>query len=297
MDRLAQMATFARVVETGSLSAAGRCENLSPAAVSRQLGDLEAHLGVVLTLRTTRKLKVTEAGMAYYERAVRILRDVEDAADAVGGGREARGLLTVSAPVTFGAACLWPLMPSLLARHPRLRVDLRLEDHPVDLVSAGVDVAVRAGLEAPDSSGLIAHPLGAWERWVVAAPAYLVRHPAPSSPHELAEHAAILHLPGGPWCFRRGDETVTVRPAGRLRTNALVAVRDAVLAGHGLGLLPAWLVAGDLSAGALQRLLVDWSLPQVTVCALHRSELRGAARVRALVEHLRRAPSCFGSSA
>ena len=290
MDLLTQMATFVRVVEAGSLSAAARCEGLSVAAVSRQLADLEARLGVALTLRTTRTLTVTAAGRTYYERAVRILRDVEDAGDAVGAGREPRGVLTVSAPVTFGTACVWPLLPALTARHPRLRIDLRLEDHPVDLVTEGVDVAIRVGLEAPDSAGLIAHVLGSWERWIVASPAHLAAHGTPATPAELSAHEAILHLPGGPWRLRRGEAVVAVQPPGRLRTNALVAVRDAVLAGHGLGMLPAWLVASEVASGALRRLLADWSLPPVSTFALHRAELRGAARVRALVEHLRRAP-------
>jgi DNA-binding transcriptional LysR family regulator len=292
MDLLVQMATFARVVETGSLSAAGRRENLSPAAVSRQIGDLEAQLGVALTLRTTRQLTVTEAGRAYYERVVRILRDVEDAADAVGAGtgKQARGLLTVSAPVTFGSVCLWPHLPALTKRHPRLRIDLRLEDHAVDLVSAGVDVAIRAGFSAPDSPGLVAHLLGSWERWVVASPDYLERHGEPTSPQQIADHTTLLHLPGGPWRFRRGSEAVSVQPVGTLRTNALVAVRDAVVAGHGLGVLPEWLAKHELAEGKLRRLLVDWTLPTVSVCALHRVELRGAARVRAFVDHLRRVP-------
>lgn len=295
VDLLVQMATFVRVVESGSLSAAARHEKLSPAAVSRQLADLESQLGVALTLRTTRKLTVTEAGRAYYERAVRILRDVEDARDAVSAGHEPRGLLTVSAPVTFGLACLWPLIPELTARHPRLRIDLRLEDRVVDLVSEGVDVAIRAGIRVPDSAGLVAHPLASWDRWVVAAPAHLERHGTPTSPGELAEHEAILHLPGGPWRFRREDDDEVVQPVGRLRTNALLAVRDAALAGHGVAALPAWLVAPEIAAGSLLRLVPDWSLPRVSTCAIHRTELRGAARVRALVEHLRRSPVGAGT--
>lgn len=290
VDLLVQMATFARVVESGSISAAARHEKLSPAAVSRQLADLEAQLGVSLTIRTTRKLTVTDAGRAYYERVVRILRDVEDAGDAVGAGREPRGLLSVSAPVTFGLACIWPQLPALAERYPRLRVDLRLEDHVVDLVADGVDVAIRVGVDAPDSPGLVAHPLGSWERWLVAAPGYLSRRGVPDTPDAIAEHEAILHLPGAPWRFRRGEEEAVIQPAGRLRTNALLAVRDAALGGHGVALLPAWLVSAEIARGALRRLLDDWSLPLVTTSALHRAELRGAARVRAFIEHLRRTP-------
>ena len=135
MDLLAQMATFVRVVEAGSLSAAARDLRLSTAAVSRQLGALEESLGGALLLRSTRKLTVTEAGRAYYERASRILRDVDEAQSAVRPRPDVSGLVVMSAPVSFGLTRVSPHLPSLLTRHPELRVDLRLEDRVIDLIA------------------------------------------------------------------------------------------------------------------------------------------------------------------
>lgn len=294
MDTLGQMATFVRVVEVGSLSAAARQLRVSVAAVSRQLTDLEARVGAVLLLRSTRRLGVTDAGRRYYARCVAILREVDDAqADARGDGATARGQLTVSAPVTFGLARVWPHLPALLASHPALQIDLRLEDRMIDLVSDAVDVAIRVGAAPPDTTTLVAQPLATYARAVVAAPAYLARRGAPRDPEALARHDALVHLPAGGapavWRFvRDGRETAAV-PRGALRTNALAALREGALAGLGLALLPAWLVGEDLARGALRAVLTEWTVAPVTAIALYRAELRGAARVRALLEHLRAA--------
>src|SRR5687767_11766775 len=144
MDLLAQMETFVRVVDGKSLSAAARAQRLSLPAVSRQLRALEAELGATLIVRSTRRLHVTDAGRQWYAHCVRILRELEDARAAVGGERGVRGTLLVSASFTFGSVVIVPLLARLAQRHPQLIVDLRLEDHLVDLVAEGVDVAVRA---------------------------------------------------------------------------------------------------------------------------------------------------------
>jgi DNA-binding transcriptional LysR family regulator len=294
VDLLAQMTTFVRIVDSGSLSAAARRLRRSLPAVSRQLRALEEELGAPLVLRTTRKLTVTDFGRAYYERCARILREVEEA-QASGRSSGAEGRLVVSASVTFGTLRVAPTLPALLAAHPRLRLDLRLEDRLSDLVGDGVDVAVRAGaLLAADSPGLIAAPLPSFPRVVVAAPAYLRRRGEPKDPAALARHDALVQVSGAgapvdQWRFLAADgreESVQVREL--LTCNALAVLRDAAIAGLGAARLPTWLVADALAAGALRPLLPRWTCPPAQLLALYRVELRGAARVRVFVEHLRR---------
>lgn len=292
MDRLAQMKTFQRVVETGSLTAAARQLRLSVAAISRQIADLEAQLGTSLVVRSTRRLAMTEAGTRYYASCVRILRDVESAEDDARSARTVSGLLTVSAPVSFGLERVWPKLPELARAHPGLRIDLRLEDHVVDLIGDGVDVALRLNVAAPDASSVIAHALGTTTRCLVASAAWLKKHGEPRSPAGLARLPCVVHLASGdapvPWRFTRDAEVVVVEPSATLRTTALLAIRQAVLAGQGLAVLPRWLVEEDLAARRLRVVLPAWELPPVHVAAVHRADLRGAPRVRVFLDHLRR---------
>lgn len=295
MDLLTRMATFVRIVEGGSLSAAARRLRLSLPAISRQLRALEDEVGAPLVLRTTRRMTVTDVGREYYERCVRILRQVEDA-QAAGRRRKAvEGRLVIAASVTFGSLRVAPLLPALLAAHPRLRVDLRLEDRLSDLVGDGIDVAVRAGSLLPaDTDAVIAVPLAEYPRVCVASPAYLRRRGEPKEPAALARHDALVQIagtgaPATRWRFARDEreETIAVREA--LACNALVVLRDAAVAGVGVAVLPAWLVERELAGAALRQILSAWTCPRASLSALYRVELRGDARVRALVEHLRAA--------
>jgi DNA-binding transcriptional LysR family regulator len=293
VDLLAQMATFVRVVEAGSLSAAARAQRLSLPAVSRQLSALEDDLGVALLVRTTRRLSLTDAGRRWYERSLRVLREIDDARAAVDDARGVRGALTVSAPVTLGLTHLVPRLPALLEGHPGLTVELRLEDRVVDLVADAVDVVVRAGVPLPDSASLIAQPLLRFQRVAVAAPAYLRRRGVPREPAALAKHECLIQLgaagPLSSWRFFRGDEEHTVEARGSLRVNAPLALLDAARAGVGIALLPDWLVAADLEARRLRRVLGPWRTAEVTAWALYRVEMRTSPRVRAFVDAVVRA--------
>lgn len=293
MDVLTHMATFVRIVEGGSLSAAARRLRLSLPAISRQLRALEEEVGAPLVLRTTRRMTVTEVGREYYERCVRILQQVEEA-QATGRRRSlVAGRLVVAASVTFGTRRLAPTLPALLAAHPRLRIELRIEDRLSNLVGDGVDVAIRAGsLVAPDTEGVIAVPLASAPRVVVTAPAYLRRRGEPKEPAALARHVALVQVVGTGalatrWRFTRDGHEETVAVTEALACNALVVLRDAAVAGVGVAVLPEWLVAPELASGALRTILSAWTCPRVSLSALYRVELRGDARVRALVEHLR----------
>lgn len=189
MDFFDKMATYVRVIEAGSFSAAAKQLRVSAAAVSRQIATLEGELGVPLILRTTRSMTVTPTGRAYYERCLRILRDVGDA-QAIGRGQGVVGVLKISAPVSFGLGCVVPHMHALMTAHAELTVDLRLEDRLVDLANEDIDVAIRVGSAPADSAILIAQPLLSYQRILVAAPAYLRRRGTPKIPEALAEHSA-----------------------------------------------------------------------------------------------------------
>jgi DNA-binding transcriptional LysR family regulator len=291
MDLLAQMQTFVHVVEAGSLSAAARACRLSLPAVSRQLSSLERELGAALIARSTRRLHVTAAGRSWYEHCVRILRDVEDARDSIGRSRALRGQLTVSASFTYALCHVLPRLSALTGRHPELRIDLRLEDQMVSLVGEGVDVAVRAGAPPPQSTSFIAHPLAQFRRVAVATPGYLRRHGKPRNPDELARRECLVQLGSqGPlttWSFERGGELEQVQVRGALRVSAPIAVRELARAGLGVALLPEWLVQEDIEQQRLVRLLEDFQTPLISAWAIHRTELRGVARVRALISALR----------
>ena len=291
MDLLGQMKVFVRIVESRSLTAAARQLRVSAATVSRQLLALEQTLGAPLILRTTRGSTVTDAGRQYYERCLRVVREIDDAQQSVRTNKTVQGVLTVSAPVTLGLVRVCPHVPALLSRHPGLRIDLRLEDRVVDIVSDGVDIAIRSGIDPPDSNSLIAQPLMTYGRILVASPAYLDWRGEPETPEALAIHDLLVHLgaPGIPpgWqLFGEGRE-VKVEGLTSFRTNALLALKDAVLSGAGIALLADWLVRDEIERGALHRLLPAWNAPPARVFLLHRVELRGALRVRVFIDHLR----------
>lgn len=290
MDLLDQMATFVRVVDGKSLSAAARARRLSLPAVSRQLRALESDLGAVLVVRSTRNLRVTEAGQRWYDHCVRVLRDIDEARASVRETRGVQGNLVVSASLTFGSQIIVPRLRPLVDRHPRLTIDLRLEDALVDLVGEGVDVAVRAGSPPPDSTAFFAQPLFAMHRVLVASPGWLRKHGTPRSPRELGRCDCLVQVtPAGTvvrWTLLRGAEQATPDVRGRVRTNAPSALRDLALDGAGIAYLPDWVVEAALSDGRLRRVLPGWVSPPIWAWAVHRTELRGAPKLRAFVEAL-----------
>jgi DNA-binding transcriptional LysR family regulator len=295
MDLLAQMATFVRVVEGGSLSAAARAQRLSLPAISRQLRALEAELGATLIVRSTRRLHVTDAGHRWYEHCVRVLRDIDEARASVRGSKTAQGSLTVSVSLTFGSFFIVPRLGKLAAKHPLLRIDLRLEDQLIDLVGEGVDIAIRAGAPPPDSTAFIARPILSMRRVLVASPRWLKKLGAPREPEHLGRHAGLVQVtPAGnviPWSLVRAHTSKTatlgsarvVEPRGQLRTNAPLVLRELAIDGLGIAFIPDWLVADDLEAGRLRRVLPDWHSPSLTAWAIHRAELRGSTNVGAFL--------------
>jgi DNA-binding transcriptional LysR family regulator len=293
MDVLARMVTFIRVVEAGSLSAAGKQLRISVAAVSRQIAALERELGTSLLARTTRSMAVTAQGQEYYERCLRIVREVDLAQGAFRGGAF-EGSLRVSVPVTLGFRDGASLFAPLLTKHPSLRFDLRFEDRLVDLVLEDVDVAIRVGISPPLSTEIVAHPLSRWSRIVVASPAYVRRQGEPRTPAALAAHLAVSPVRDAlteTWKLVNGADRARVQMQVRCSCNAGNVLRDLAVLGVGVGLFPERFVAADLRERRLRRLLPGWESEPVVIHALYRAAHRNERRVRLLVEHLRAAYS------
>lgn len=289
--RFDELVTYVRIVERGSLSAAARATRQSLATVSRQLRGLEDELGVSLCRRTTRRLVVTQEGQRFYEHAALILRQIEEAKGVTAGESRSESL-TVSLPITIGQELVLPRLPALLQAHPRMRVEVRLEDRLSDFLADGVDLVVRAGVPVPDSGSLIATPLFHFRRVLVAAPSYLRRHPKIVGPAALAGHDGLLQSSAaaglGTWALERPatGERHTVEVRARIVSTTPSVLRQAAIEGAGVALLPDWLVARDLQSKRLRAVLSQWVSTEVTVWALYRRELRGTPGIRAFLEAL-----------
>ncbi len=287
MDRLEAMRVFALVAELGGFSDAARRLDVSPAHVSKAVAKLEAHLGVRLLNRTTRRVSLTSAGSAYLDRARGVLAEFDALEEGVRAAHaEPAGLVRVSAPIVFGAREVTPLVLSFLEAYPRVDVRLSLADRMVDLVDEGFDLAVRIGNLA--DSSLVARRLAASSVVLVAARG----HPALTTvraPADLEAQACVVDTNiSSPqrWVLERDGEVVDVRVNGRLWVNSAEATRQAVLAGFGVGLLPGFVADVDLEAGRLAPVLPEWRPSARDVWAVFPQNRMLAARVRLFIDHL-----------
>jgi DNA-binding transcriptional LysR family regulator len=246
------MAVFAKVVTSGSLSAAARELSLSPAMVSRRLAALEARLGVRLVNRTTRSLHLTDEGASYYESCARVLAEIEQANASVSAGRqEPKGTLRVALPAAFGNQYVAPLVPQFAALYPAVQLALSLSDRSVNLVEDGFDLAIR--IAALADSSLAARKLAPNRRVVCASPEYLRRHGTPSAPAELAQHNCLLASDfGATWDYKDASGKLgSVRVSGRYVCDNWEVLREWALAGLGIALKSTWDVRRHLSSGSL----------------------------------------------
>lgn len=277
-------AIFASVVEHRSFSGAADAIGVSKATVSKAVTRLEARLGQSLFHRTSRRLTLTESGRGLAEHAGRILAEAQAAEEAAHNAATAPvGLIRVTAPMTLGLASLAPALAEFLAEHPGIEIDLNLSDTKVDIVAEGIDIALRIA-DLPDSS-LRARRLGPIKTHVVAAASYLEKHGRPAHPAQLGEHACFGYTNvTGPWRFRGpGGAEAAVRPAGPLRSNNGDALLPALRAGLGIGMLPGFIVDGDLAKGTLEAILTDWQTPPVALHLLTPPGNLRPARVEALI--------------
>ena len=281
------MRVFVAALDQGSLAAAGRKLRRSPAAVTRAIAALEAHVGVKLMHRTTRALTLTEAGERYAASCRRVLNDLDEADLQAAGERSApRGVLTVTAPLIAGARILRPIVDDFLDTQPAVQVRLLLLDRVVNLVDEGIDAALRIA-HLPDSSQ-VAVKVGA-VRWVVcASPDYLARGKPIKEPGDLAGHNAIALgqlLHGDVWTFHGKDgKARSVRVASRLSVNTIDAALGSAIEGHGVARALSYQVHEELRGGRLKRLLQDFEPPPQPVHIVVPEGRLAVAKVRAFVD-------------
>ncbi|MGB0682059.1 MAG: LysR family transcriptional regulator [Magnetovibrionaceae bacterium] len=285
MDSLSELAVFTRVVEAGSFSQAARRLGISKSAASKQVSRLEDRLGARLLNRTTRSLSLTDVGADFFQRALRILAEVEDAEQAVSTLQSApRGTLKINAPMSFGVGQLGPILPDFMATCPELRVDMDFSDRLVDLIEEGFDMAIRIA-ELPDST-LIARKLAPFRHAVVASPEYWDQHGRPEAPEDLRDHNCLMYTllrTGSDWTFKDG---LRVRVDGGLRANNGDVLKDAAVAGQGVYLAPTFIIGEDLKAGRLEAVLCEFEDRSRAVYAVWPQNRHLAPKVRVFVDFL-----------
>ncbi|MBV2143065.1 LysR family transcriptional regulator [Falsochrobactrum sp. TDYN1] len=286
MSSLADMEIFARVVATGSMSAAARDLGISPAVVSKRMGRLEERLGTRLMQRTTRRIALTEAGHGYYERVLEILGHIEEAeAFLARKSADARGTLKISAPTTFGRMHIAPYLMPFMRANSDLTVNMQLSDEMVDIVGEGYDLAIRIG-DLPDST-LVTRRLAPVRRILVASPAYIEERGIPQRIEDLQDHICLAPHNNDPWRLEGPEGPMTIRPIGPLQTNSSEIVREAVLAGLGIAQRSTWDIGPELAAGKLVQLLPDYSASRhVAIHAVYPSRQFLPAKVRIFIDYL-----------
>ena len=286
---LEAMAIFASVVEHRGITAAAAALTLSPPTVSKALSRLEQRIGAPLFHRTSRRLTLTEAGRTLADRAGRMLAEAEAAEAAlIEQSASPRGLVRLTAPMSYGVRAVAPLLPDFMTRYPEVAIDMHLTDATVDLVAEGFDLALRVGILA--DSSLRARRLRPVPRMLVAAPSYLDRRGRPAHPSDLGAHAcfsyAYLRTPDA-WTFiHTGGDEVTVRVSGPLKVNNGDVLLPALVAGLGIADLPEFLCGEALASGALEQILPDWRRAEASLWLVSPPSATQPERVRVLADYL-----------
>ncbi|MDE1146947.1 MAG: LysR family transcriptional regulator [Azospirillaceae bacterium] len=297
MALLENMQVFVRVVELGSLSAAGRNLRMSPALVSHRIQQLEAHLGARLLNRTTRQLQATETGQIFYQHCLEVLEAVERAHSSIATeGGVPSGSVRVTAPLGFGRRVLGPLVPEFRKTYPMVDVRLRLSDHLLDLLRESVDMAIRMA-NLKDSS-FVVRKIADVRRVLVAAPDYLAARGRPKTPSDLLEHdCLLLRFPGtqqyrwplvgkGPPGKDEGAKTTKLSVAGPIDADDGDVLTRWALDGQGIALKPLWEVADDIKAGALEIIMPDHPPEPVQLAVVYPHRALLPAKVQSLSDFL-----------
>ncbi|MEN3295317.1 MAG: hypothetical protein V7642_4570 [Burkholderiales bacterium] len=290
MELLAEMMTFAKVVETKSFSAAADALNTSKSLVSKQISNLESSLGVRLLNRTTRRMSLTEIGAAYYDHCARIAQEIDAAAETVTQLQaEPRGVLKLTAPVIFSSMHLAPALQTFLKRYEQVEVELNASDRIVDIVEEGYDLAIR--ITGNPSQTMVARKIGP-VRWVTcASPTYLKKHGTPRTPQELNGHQCLVYL-GVPaqhngWRYRVGNKEVTIHVNGKCRVNTSEVLLQLALGGAGIVMFPTYILGPYLQSGRLKEILTDCeNNPDTSLYATYLPNRYMQPKVRAFIDHL-----------
>lgn len=289
MDRYTALQVFRHVADLHSFAAAGRRLGLSPAAVSKNIAELEAHVGARLIHRTTRRMSLTEEGATYLAHVARGLDALSEADQSLCPVKTGpSGTLRVSAPMTVTLTRLSAAIPHFLARHPALTLDLHLDDRRVDLVRDGFDLAIRGSDRLEDSS-MVARRLTTMPHVLCAAPSYFEAHGVPQVPSDLRAHTCVRFTLSGhadTWEFSKDGCTEKVAVEARYSVSSSLAVRDALREGFGLSLMPRPYVEDDLRQGRLRAALEDWRTVETTLYAVYPSRQHLAPKIRAFLDFL-----------
>jgi DNA-binding transcriptional LysR family regulator len=288
MDRLKAMQAFVQIADQGSLTRAAESLGSSLPAVVRALAALEAHLGVRLFHRTTRRLSLTDEGRRYLASAREVLL-AADAADRAltTEARELAGHLTIAAPVLFGHMYVAPAITRFMQRHEKVRCSVLLHDRTVNMLEEGVDVAIR--ISPLDDSSLVAQPLGTIRRVVAASPAFLARHGVPQHPRDLAGAPCVRGRIDAPpqWTFHEGGRRIGVMLEHRLEFNHLAPAVEACAAGMGFGTFFSYQVLPHVAQGRLQLVLEDYEPPPRPVSVIYPNARLLPARTRAFIDWMK----------
>jgi DNA-binding transcriptional LysR family regulator len=287
MDRFQAIATFVRVVESGSFARAAERLDVSVSSVSRQIADLEAHLDARLLNRTTRRLSLTESGRMFHERCVQLLADLDEAEQSANAGTvRPRGTLRLTCGVAFGTRHLAPAVAAFTARYPDMRLDVELSDRAVDLVEEGFDAAVRIG--GIGSQNVVGRKVGTTHFVCCAAPSYLEVRGEPRHPDDLAKHACLTYAYSTQrdvWTFRdAGGTEHRVRIGGPIHANNGRFLVALAVAGSGVVCEPDFIVGPELRAGRLRRLLTGFEPPASAIHVVYPSRRHLSAKVRAFTD-------------
>ena len=295
MDKLKAFESFVSVAQKGSLTAAAKAEGVAPAIMGRRLDSLEAHLGVKLMVRTTRRITLTHEGTAFLEDCQRLLSDVANAEASVSaGGLKASGHLRITAPAGFGRRHVAPLVPKFQALHPDVSVSLNLSDRVVDLAAEGFDCAVRVG-DLPDSS-LVSVRMADNRRLCVATPEFVQRHGQPLTPHDLMRFRCLTLSSDASqtrgWAFRvstpqGGHEVIHLRPSGSLDCSDGQVLHDWCLSGQGIAWRSTWEVEADIKGGRLVPLLEEFAAPPNGIYAVFSQRKHLPLRLRLWIDFLK----------
>ncbi len=289
MDVMQSMAVFRRVVEAENFSAVARETNMSQSTVSKHIAALEERLGTKLLNRSTRSLKLTEAGKEYYHHCIRILNDFQEAEASIGKGKiKPTGTLRISTSAAFGRTYILPCLDEFFRTYPEIDIDLLFNDDYIDLVKEGIDLAIRIGPLA--DSTLIARKIGSSPRVVVASPEYLVKHGRPKKPADLIKHNCLIYnLQKTPdlWYFNStqvGDESIRVN--GRFKASNPDAICEATLEGLGISILCEWFARQHIKAGRLKVILADYKPTTYDIHAVYPERKFVPQKVKQMIEFL-----------
>ena len=289
MNRLHALECFVAVVESGQFSVAAERLGIGKSVISRRVSELEEHLGALLLQRTTRKLSLTDAGREFYPRAVQVLEDLDEAEQSVSRSQQRlSGRIRLAAPLSFGLLHLSPALTRFCKEHPRVVLDIDLNDSEVDLVQEGVDLALRIG--SLENSTMVARPLAPVHFVVCASPDYLEQHGTPKTPQQLTEHRGLCYsnLPEPQkWRFLDASGRVlTARILNHIQANNGQILLEAAIAGQGISLSPTFIAYQAIVEGRLIPILTEFTIPPVVAYAIYPNRRFIPQRVRVLAEFL-----------